>query len=161
MIPEAVIVHSSTGRLRIKIPSQRGNLQALKSCGDVLAACSGVLSIEVNPVTGSVLLIHQTTVDEIAGYARSQTLFTLEGKKVTKEPSGSLRKDLGSAFSSFDRQIQKLTDGELDLNGFATAALIVAGTAQLVTGNGVAIPWFAAYWYAFHLYTRSKEGEKK
>ena len=49
----------------------------------------------------------------------------------------------------------------MDLSGFALAALIVAGTAQILTGNAVAIPWFAAYWYAFHLYSRTKEGEKK
>ena len=161
MMPQAVIAHASRGRLRVKIPSQRGNLGALKSYGDQFAACPGVLSIEVNPMTGSMLLIHQTTVAEIAEYARAKNLFILKEQKGPKEPSADLRRNLGETFKSIDRQIQSLTDGDLDLSGFALAALIVAGTAQILAGNAGPIPWFAAYWYAFHLYSRTQEGEKK
>jgi len=161
MIPDAVIAHVSIGRLRIKIPSQKGNLEALKSHGDQLAACPGVLSIEVNPVTGSILLIHQTTVSAIAEYARSKNLFSLEKQKGPKVPSADLRRNLGETFKSVDRQIQNLTDGDMDLRGAAFAALIVMGSAQILTGNGGAIPWFAAYWYAYHLYSKTDEGLKK
>ncbi|HXY55532.1 MAG TPA: hypothetical protein VEM40_12760 [Nitrospirota bacterium] len=161
MIPDAVIAHASRGRLRIKIPSQRGKLVALKSYGDQFASCPGVLSIEVNPATGSMLLIHQTTLAEIAEYARSKNLFILKEQKSPKEPSAGLRGDIGKTFKSLDRQIQSLTDGDLDLSGFTFAALIVAGTAQILSGNAGPIPWFAAYWYAFHLYSRTQEGEKK
>ena len=161
MIPDAVIAHASTGRLRIKIPSQKGNVGALKSYGDPFAACPGVLSIEVNPSTGSILLLHQTTVREISEYARSKDLFSLQEHKVPKAPSADMRRSLGESFKSVDRQIQSLTDGELDLSGLALAGLVIAGTAQIVTGNAGAIPWFAAYWYAFHLYSRTNEGEKK
>lgn len=161
MIPAAVIAHTSTGRLRIRVPSQKGNLTALKSLGDQLAACPGILSIEVNPGTGSILLLHQATVQEIAEYARSRSLFSLDEQKSSRAPSAELRQNLGETFKSVDRQIQTLTDGDMDLSGFAMAALVVAGTAQILTGNAGAIPWFAAYWYAYHLYSRTKEGEKK
>ena len=161
MIPSAIIAHASTGRLRIRIPSQKGNLAALKSQGDQLAACPGILSIEVNPGTGSILLLHQKTVHEIAEYARSRNLFSLEEQKGSRVPSAALRRDLGESFKSIDRQIQNLTSGDMDLSGFAVAALVVAGSAQILTGNAGAIPWFAAYWYAYHLFSRTKEGEKK
>jgi len=161
MIPDAVIAHESKGRLRIKIPTQRGNLGSLKSYGDQIASCPGVLSIEVNPVTGSMLLIHQTTAGQIAEYARSKNLFSLKEQKSSKEPSADLRRNIGETFKSIDWQIQSLTDGDLDLSGFALVALIVAGTAQILAGNAGPIPWFAAYWYAFHLYSRTQEGEKK
>jgi hypothetical protein len=161
MIPAAVIAHTSTGRLRIRILSQKGNLAALKSQGDQLAACPGIISIEVNPGTGSILLIHQTTVHEIAEYARAMNLFSLEEQKDPKVPSADLRRKLGETFKSVDGQIQNLTGGDMDLSGFAVAALVVAGSAQILTGNAGAIPWFAAYWYAYHLYSKTKEGEKK
>lgn len=161
MIPDAVIAHVSTGRLRVKIPSQKGNLAALKSQGDQIAACPGVLSIEVNPGTGSILLIHQTTVSAIADYARSKNLFSLEEQTGPKVPSADLRRNLGETFKSIDRQIQNLTDGDMDLKGVALAALIVMGSAQILTGNAGAIPWFAAYWYAYHLYSKTDEGLKK
>lgn len=161
MIPDAVIAHASTGRLRIRIPSQKGNLSELKSHGDQFAACPGVLSIEVNPVTGSILLIHQTTVSAIAEYARSKNLFSLEEQKGPKVPSADLHRNLGETFKSVDRQIQNLTDGDMDLRGVALAALILMGSAQILTGNAGSIPWFAAYWYAYHLYSKTEEGLKK
>ncbi|MGC1456437.1 MAG: HMA2 domain-containing protein [Nitrospirota bacterium] len=162
MIPAAVIAHTSTGRLRIRVPSRKGNLAVLKSYGDQLAACPGVLSIEVNPGTGSILLLHQTTVRKIAEYARSGGLFSLEEQKSSRVPSAELHRNLGETFKSIDRQIQTLTDGDMDLSGFAVAALIVAGSAQILTGNAGPIPWSAAYWYAYNLHSKTaKEGEKK
>jgi len=159
MIPDAVIAHASTGRLRIRIPSQKGNVAALKYQGDQLAACPGILSIEVNPAMGSILLLHQTTVREIVEYAQSRNLFSLEEQKSAKVPSADLRRSLGETFKSVDRQIQNLTGGDLDLSGFAMAALVVTGSVQILSGNAGTIPWFAAYWYAYHLYSRTKEGE--
>jgi hypothetical protein len=161
MIPSAVIAHASTGRLRIRIPSQKGNLAVLKSEGDQLAACPGILSIEVNPGMGSILLLHQTTVHEIAEYARSRNLFSLVEQKGPKAPSAALRRDLGETFKSFDRQIQNLTGGDLNLSGFVVAALVVAGSAQILSGTAGPIPWSAAYWYAYNLYSKNKEAERK
>jgi hypothetical protein len=161
MIPDAVIAHASTGRLRIRISSQKGNLAALKSQGDQLAACPGILSIEVNPGTGSILLLHQTTVHEIAEYARSGNLFSLQEQKGSKVPSAALRRNLGETFKSVDRQIQNLTGGDMDLSGFAVGALVIAGSVQILSGTAGPIPWSAAYWYAYNLYSKTKDGEKK
>ena len=161
MIPAAVIAHDSSGRFRIRVHSQKGNLAALKSLGDQLAACPGILSIEVNAGTGSILILHQTTVQEIADYARSRNLFSLAEQKGAKVPSAELRRNLGETFKSVDRQIQSLTSGDMDLSGFTMAVLVVAGSVQILSGNAGAIPWFAAYWYAYHLYSRTKEGEIK
>ncbi len=161
MIPPAVIAHASAGRLRIRISSQKGNLAALKSGGDQLAACPGILSIEVNPGTGSILVLHQTTVQVIAEYARSRSLFSLEDQRISRVPSAELRRDLGGTFKSIDRQIQNLTGGDLDLGGFAVGALVIAGSLQILSGTAGPIPWSAAYWYAYNLYSKTKDGEKK
>ncbi len=161
MIPAAVVAHSSSGRLRIKIASQRGNIVALKSQGDQLATCPGILSIEVNPGTGSILLLHQTTVKEIAEFARSRNLFSLEEQKGSRVPSAALHRNIGDTFKSVDRQIQNLTGGDLDLSGFAVAALIIAGSAQILSGNAGPLPWSAAYWYAYNLYSKTKDREKR
>ncbi len=160
MIPAAIIAHSSTGRLRIRISSLRGKLAALKSHGDQLATCPGVLSIEVNPGTGSILLLHQATVKEIGDFARSRNLFLLEEQK-SRVPSTALHRNLGDTFKSANRQIQNLTGGDLDLRGFAVAALVLAGSVQILSGNAGPLPWSAAYWYAYNIYSKSKDGEKK
>ena len=121
MIPDAVIAHASTGRWRIKIPSQKGKVGELKSYGDRFAACPGVLSIEVNPSTGSILLLHQTTVREISEYARSKDLFSLQEHQVPKAPSADMRRSLGESFKRVDRRIQTLTTGEWNWSGWASA----------------------------------------
>jgi len=161
MIPDAVIAHASTGRLRIKIPSQKGNLAALKAHGDQFAACPGVLSVEVNPGTGSILLIHQTTAQEITEYARSKNLFSLVEQLNAAAPSSELYKNLGETFKGFDQEVRKLTSGDMDLTGLVIAALVVVGSAQILSGSARAIPWSAAFWYAYNLYAKRRDGEKK
>lgn len=161
MIPAAVIAHASSGRLRIRVLSQKGNLAALKSQGDQLAACPGVISIEVNPGTGSILLLHQTTVQGIAEYARTRNIFSLEEPKNSRVPSVKLRRNLGDTFKSVDRQMQNLTGGDLDLRGFAVGALVIAGSVQILSGTAGPLPWSAAFWYAYNLYSKTKDGEKK
>ncbi len=156
MITAAVVTHNSKGRLRIRIPSQKGNLGTLKSHGDQLATCPGILSIEVNPGTGSILLLHQTTVAAIEEFARARNLFSLVEQKSLRAPSAELRGTIGDTFKSIDRQVQSLTGGDLDLSGFAVGALIIAGSVQILSGNAGPLPWSAAYWYAYNLYSKKK-----
>jgi hypothetical protein len=100
-------------------------------------------------------------VQEIAKYARERNIFSFGNQSISKVPSAELRRNLGETFKSVDRQIQSLTSGDMDLRGFAVAALVVAGSVQILSGNAGSIPWFAAYWYAYHIYSRTKEGDKK
>ena len=50
------IIHQVPGRIRMKIPSAKGNEAQLQSYKDVLGLIPGVEDIEVNPVTGSIIL---------------------------------------------------------------------------------------------------------
>ena len=50
------IIHQVPGRIRMKIPSAKGNEAQLQSYKDVLSPIPGVEDIEVNPVTGSIIL---------------------------------------------------------------------------------------------------------
>jgi hypothetical protein len=161
MIPDAVIAHASTGRLRIKIPSQKGNLAALKSQGDQLAACPGILSIEVNPVTGSMLFLHQTTITAISEYARSHELFTLQeqSRYPTANPA-NFRRDIRQTFKNVDRQIQTMTSGELDLGGLVIAVLVGTGAMQILAGTAGALPWYVAFGLAYTIFLQSKEAEE-
>lgn len=50
------IIHQVPGRIRMKIPSAKGNEAQLQSYKEVLSLIPGVEDIEVNPVTGSIIL---------------------------------------------------------------------------------------------------------
>jgi hypothetical protein len=161
MIPDAVIAHASTGRLRIKIPSQKGNLAVLKSQGDQVAACPGILSVEVNPLTGSMLFLHQTTITAISEYARSHELFTLQeqSRYPTANPA-NFRRDIRQTFKNVDRQIQTMTSGELDLGGLVIAVLVGTGAMQILAGTAGALPWYVAFGLAYTIFLQSKEAEE-
>ena len=162
MIRDAVVAHSSPGRLRIKIASLKGDEGALAACRDQAVQCPGVVAIEVNPVTGSMLFIHQTSVAAIAEYARVKDLFSLEEQKqVQRSGHRKLHENITETFEGFDRKIKSLTDGEMNLGGLAFAVMLGVGTLQLLRGNSHLPPWNVAFWYAFSIFLKSKEPESK
>jgi hypothetical protein len=54
------IAHQVPGRVRMKIPAGKGNAELLKQIGEVFGAIPGIEEVEVNPVTGSVVLRYDT-----------------------------------------------------------------------------------------------------
>ena len=162
MMPEAIIAHESSGRLRIKIPASRGDAGVLAAYRDYLSQCPGIISVEINPVTGSMLFLHQTSAAAIFDYAHEKNVFA---RKVpvpaTREKAPALQKDMADTFKGFDRQIRSLTDGDMDLRGMAFAALAMSGIYQILRGNAGALPWHAAFWYAFNIFPKSPEGANK
>jgi hypothetical protein len=162
MIPDAIIAHESSGRLRIKIPSYRGDAGVLAASRDHLSQCPGLISVEINPTTGSMLFLHQTSTAAIFEYAHAKNVFTRKvPAPAMHEKSPALQKNMADTFKGFDRQIRSLTDGDMDLRGFAFAALAISGMFQILRGNAGALPWHAAFWYAFNIFPKTSEGTKK
>jgi Heavy metal associated domain 2 len=162
MMPDAIIAHESSGRLRIKIPASRGDAGVLAKYRDHLSHCPGIVSVEINPITGSILLLHQTSVAAIFDYAQEKGVFTQKVvSPATRKKSPALQKDMAETFKGFDRQIRSLTDGDMDLRGMAFAALAISGISQILRGNAGALPWHAAFWYAFNILPKTSEGADK
>ncbi len=161
MIPDAVMTHASPGRLRLRIPLKKGDEESLIFCRKQLAECPGILSIEVNPVTGSMLFLHKTTVPAIAEYARSKNLFTMQEKLQNPgmKPS-NLRKNITETFEGLDKKIQSMSDGAMDLGGLAFVVLVGAGVIQILAGNAGTLPWYVAFGFAFTIFQVSKEPVK-
>ena len=162
MIPDAFIAHESSGRLRIKIPASRGNAGLLAAYRDHLSQCPGIISVEINPITGSMLFLHQTSAAAIFDYAHAKNVFTHKVlSPAANKKSPALQKDMADTFKGFDRQIRSLTDGDMDLRGMAFAALAISGISQILRGNARALPWDAAFWYAFNIFPKTSEDTKK
>ncbi len=161
MIRDAVVSHNSRGRLRIKIASLKGEEKALAEWKDQLAQCPGVSSVDISPVTGSILLIHQTSIDAIAEYAKSKELFLLQqARQIQGRSSGNLHQNITETFKGMDEKVRNLTDGDMNLGGMAFVVLVGAGVIQILNGNAGALPWYGAFWYAFNIFLKSKEPEK-
>jgi Heavy metal associated domain 2 len=56
MTAKLKIAHQVPGRIRMKIPSAKGNRQQLEAYKEALALLPGIERIEVNPATGSIVL---------------------------------------------------------------------------------------------------------
>jgi hypothetical protein len=76
-LPQARIEHALPGRLRLRIPSRRGDRRYFEAVGGQIATLTGVRSLRANPITGGLLIEHATGTDAIASFAREHGLFNL------------------------------------------------------------------------------------
>ncbi|MCL4477013.1 MAG: hypothetical protein M1508_12435 [Nitrospirae bacterium] len=157
MLPLAHISHQTRGRLRIKIPSKRGDGEYLNSLKERFSGLEGIKCLEVNPLTGSALIIHNVNGGRIAEYARANNLFTLKG--LDSYPAG-LQRRLSGTFNDLNVHLKGLTGGEVDIGGIAFLALLGAGIYQIGKGNITALPWYAAFWYALNIFLKSSKGKE-
>jgi hypothetical protein len=148
-LPQASICHRSTGRLRIKVASRRGDTDYYKKAVKALSAMRRVEHLTANPMTGSVLFIgHPLDSDEIASFAREHQVFDLRPENAAALP---LMHRLVQPVANVDRSLRALTRGTIDLPGAIFCALLGTGIYQLVRGRFSAPPWYTAFWYAFGL----------
>jgi hypothetical protein len=153
MIPEAYIVHRVNNRLRIKVPSKRGDKLYFASIEKKFSKDSGDQSAVVNPDTASVLFLGHFTAKHIAEVAQQSDLFKLETKKRHSETLLGGVKDM---FRTADKRLLKVTGGELDIPSVVFLGLVSHGIYQFARGNFAAPPWYTAFWYALGLFSKSR-----
>lgn len=154
MLPEAHMNHATAGRMRLKIPSKKADSQYFASVREHLSRKEGIELVEVNPFTGSVLLIHCLNEKEVIDYAESGGLFKIAGKDGNMTP---VSQELTKMFREFDKNIKRYTGNELDVPGIAFTVLIGLGLYQISRGNFAAPAWYTAFWYALNIFLKSNK----
>jgi hypothetical protein len=154
MIPEARLAHASAGRMRLRFPSLRANPAALAAIAKRLEGCPGVRTTESNPVTGAVLVLHDSDTKAIAEFAQQNSLFAI--RREVNPPQGRVRKNITDTVSAADRTVQNASGGNVDLGLASAAALTGAGLLQLLRGGAGPLPWHSAFWYAYNVFRHSK-----
>jgi hypothetical protein len=76
-LPDAFTVHQVPGRTRLRVPARRGDRTYFAHIAQALALAPEVLLVRVNPSTGSILLLHTSPLQKLAGYAAEGGLFRL------------------------------------------------------------------------------------
>ncbi|EFK08908.1 conserved hypothetical protein [delta proteobacterium NaphS2] len=152
-LPEAHIGHLTPERVRIKIPSRRGDEAYFLSVKELLLKDGALETVRVNSKTASVLLTGSLTdLARIASIGEKSALFQLETSIPKVEPLSS---KIVAPVRNLGRSIDRFSGGELDLAGAVFLGLMGWGVTQLVRGNFVAPPWYVAFWYALGVFTRS------
>jgi hypothetical protein len=160
MLPEAHITHASKGRVRIKLPSRKGDhafFAALKDKLPDLLETPGIQRIDMNPATGSILVIHQldfkaSDISLVSQFLEQKGLFKLKANGI---PGTPVSHNIAKTFKGINQQITNFTSGEIDLQSLTLLGLLGLGIFQISRGQFM-IPAISAFWYAA---TLLKEGE--
>ncbi len=154
MHPKAHISHQTKGRLRVKIPSKKGDREYFSALADSLVKHRDISEVRTNPVTGSALILHNSDKDTIRKFAEEGKLFNMIDAAVKSHPQ--ISRYLFYGFKGIDNTVRKATGGELDVPSVAFLSLIGLGIYDISRGNFAAPAWYTAFWYALNIFLKAK-----
>jgi Heavy metal associated domain 2 len=152
MIPEAIVGHSTHGRLRLKVPSMKGKASYFSTLKEYFTHFEGVKHVDTNVLTGSLVLIHSSDLRSIVAFAEDHSLFKLN-KVNSSVPA--LSRNIVKTFSDFDKGVKRFTGNELDVPGVAFLTLAGFGVYEIARGNFAAPAWYTAFWYSLNIFLKS------
>ncbi|MFO1429050.1 MAG: hypothetical protein U1F76_02745 [Candidatus Competibacteraceae bacterium] len=120
----AHIVHSLPGRTRLKIPDRRGEPHYFTRLSERLSQCAGIVRVETNPRTGSLLLEHTIPLAQIAAFAQSQQLFTLGPPEPLQQ---EISRSTQAGLRWLNRQFAQASEGLLSVR-----VALILGLAGLI-----------------------------
>ncbi|MGO9567981.1 MAG: HMA2 domain-containing protein [Desulfomonilaceae bacterium] len=156
MIPDAHVSHGMARRLRIKIPSKRGEVSYFSTLRERLSGCPGVGEIRVNPQTGSALISYECQRKTIVEFAREHNLFLLKRSAPRRK---SLFGNVADTFQGYNQSLKHLTGGEVDIPSLIFVSLVTSGIWQIARGNLAMPAWYTAFYYALGVFTRAQIDE--
>ncbi|AFM22949.1 HMA2 domain-containing protein [Desulfomonile tiedjei] len=152
MHPVAHVCHTIPRRLRVRIPSKRGDSDYFAHVSEKLRALHGVEEVKAAPHTGSIVIIYDGELDELKRQAYKQGLFTLKRPPVQRK---TLFQNVASAFRSYNKELLTLTSGQIDIPSLVFVSLVTSGMWQLARGNVVLPAWYVAFYYALGVFMHS------
>lgn len=156
MVSTARIISGIEGRTRIRISGKKGNCGYFTALREELLKCGGVREVTVNPMIGSVLIIHEGEFAPIARYGQEAGLFSITGDEHGgKALPRYVQATLGT-YRVVDERLKRLTGGEIDLAGASFLALAGMGIYQIARGRFGAPAWYTAFWYALNIFLKTR-----
>ncbi len=146
-LPEASVCHHAAGRLRIRVPSRRGDTAFFAAVQD--ACARNGKRPQVNPQTASLLFVGSAAApEEIAVLGREEGLFRL---RLGALPHRPVMQEAVRSVAGVNRSLEQLTGGRIDLPSGVFLMLLGFGIYELLRGRWTVPPWYTAFWYAFGL----------
>ncbi|HYA38446.1 MAG TPA: hypothetical protein VEI74_09300 [Candidatus Methylomirabilis sp.] len=157
MLPQAHVSHRSAARVRIRVPSRRGDATYFRQVSQQLARCPGVERVEANPVTAGILLIPAVSAETLMRFVESERLFVLDENGVA---SKTLTETLATEFGGLNQALRRMSEGTVDIGTLAFAALVTGAIVQWQKGH-VLGPASTLLWYAAGLLLMTRAGWSK
>jgi hypothetical protein len=158
MLPDAYLSHAIPGRLRVKIPSKKGDSCYFDDVHKQMSGYEGIASVAVNALTGSVLVIHTVDFRKIAAYAERNNLFRMEDVKPFEKQTYISRK-VSETFKDVNSRVIVSTKGFANVPDLVLLALVGLSAIQISRGNFTAPAWYTALWYALNIFLKAQAKE--
>jgi hypothetical protein len=159
------VVHAIPGRVRLKVTRVKDNPGLAAALEDGLSAIEGVRWVEVNPRTGSVLVLYEvgSQVPRAAWRRLSDALTPLvpgldvedlearlaRGAGGESSPAPPLDGHVSGLFGTLNASLSRVTGG-VDLALLVPLALLFLGIRELLVSDKVRSPaWYDFLWFAF------------
>lgn len=150
-LPEAFVVHSSTERIRVRIPGCRSDLRYFAEVRKA-ALKAPVKVLRINALTASILFQgRQATAEAVADFGNANRLFAI----APAPPVPSMAKRIAAPLTACNRSIKSISAGQVDLPGAFFILLLFTALYEIFRGRFRTPPWYTAFWYAFGLFTKA------
>lgn len=157
-LPDAQLCHQVRGRLRIKIPSKKGDSVFFENLKESFGNSGITSNVVINPLTASIVVFSDDNLEKISEFAREKNLFDL--KTVDMEKRKVINYTVKQAYKSIDTKFKNFFNNEIDLGNAVFLTLIGLTLYQIARGNFGAPAWYTSLWYALNIFLKnSKEGD--
>ncbi|WON72450.1 hypothetical protein [Nitrosospira sp. Is2] len=152
MAPLARVAHALPGRKRLKIEERRGDEGYFDAVEKALSESPGVVAVETNCRTGSVVVHHRPDEPSALQHAAEQGLFQL-ATEAPEAGTAAFAVPSVAANATPTRKASRPKPKATRNNRASLRPLIIMGwvglgIAQAIEGN-IAVPAIAAFWYAY------------
>lgn len=128
----ARVLHSIPGRARLRVEDLKGEGEALSRLRAALLETPGVHEVTVNPRTGSVLLEHTGSLEEVLREAEHGGALRL----ATDAPEPYFAQ-LHRALLESDGELRRASRGKLDLETLTFFGFLAGGLYQVTHGHAL------------------------
>ncbi|MGJ0485989.1 MAG: HMA2 domain-containing protein [Methylomicrobium sp.] len=141
--PSAFIKHQLPGRVRLKIPQKRGDINYFNRLEELFSDFLGINELKLNPSTASIVINHETDIpfQDIAEFAKTENLFNLVEEAEDHDeavPNLYIKALALTGFDRFDKALLDYSKGRLDARSFVFLSLIGLAIHQAARGNVLA-----------------------
>lgn len=154
------VVHAVPGRVRLKVTGVKENPGLAAALEERLLGVDGIHRVEVNPLTGSILLLYDPAEREEVGQTLQPLFPGLEleeyrpggapgatnGNHAPAQPMG---RRISGLFGSLNSGVGQVTGG-IDLKVLLPVTLFLLGVRSLFVSDKLRVPmWYDLIWFSF------------
>jgi hypothetical protein len=134
MLPVAYVAHRAGERLRLRIPTRKGDAAFFARTERALTACAGISYAEANPLTASLLLHYRGELADLIEAGAASGLFALEPPIV---PTETVLDVVTDRVELIEQLILRGSHGAVDIDTLLFLGLVGAALVQVARGQAL------------------------